>query len=796
VRALALTLFLVATLIAKAVASPTATKDPERPRPAASPSAAPSPAPDRLPSIKERLKDVQVHDGFLPWAWDAKKGQLLLEVPEGGELLYACGLAGGGGLIEADVDRGAAGDLALCRFERVGPRVLLVQRQTGQRAESANPEQVRAAEESFPRAVLAGMAVVAEAPDRALVDATEFLTRDSFVVKALKDGQAGDFHADPARSAVALARSDAFPENTELEADLTFACDAPPPATVQVLPDGHTMTLRMHHSFVRPPAAGYEPRALDPRVGFIPLTYRDHAAPFDQPIDRAWVMRWRPGKHLVFYLDRGIPEPERTAVREGMLWWNHAFAEAGWPGLLEVRDLPAGATFLDMRYSGVEWVNRSERAWSLGQSQVDPRTGEILHAVVRLDSHRRRTTARIAANAREPRGACAAADAPDPALALGEGDPLQRRLVLERLSYLAAHEVGHTLGLMHNMAATTYGWGSVMDYLSPAIRTKGDELDFGDCYPHDVGSYDRLCIRWGYTAGLSDAARDQLVLEAYRAGVVLPHPEDHRWNEYDVGADPLAWLRTCRAVRRKMLQRFGPGQLPQRRSLHELTERFSLAYLYHRFAIAAVQHEIGGLSVTNALAGDGQVPLQPVSKEQQQLALEELLVSLEPGELEVPARVAAVLVPVPAGLPETRERFASATGDVFDAPTAERTLAGLVVEPLFEPRRAARLASVRPEDGLTLGQVVDRVVQFSLGSWHERVVPVVVQSLINLAASADATPEVRTVVLGRLIDLRGKLTDVALARELSSFLDHPELYKPRGASPSAPPGRPIGEPAR
>ena len=237
----------------------------------------------------------------------------------------------------------------------------------------------------------------------------------------------GDWKQDPARCAVALARTGAFPRNTEIEAEVSVTSENPPAAVAAVLPDGRTMTLAVHHTFLKMPEPGYAPRALDPRIGFIPELRLDHTAPYSKPIETYLAARWRlvkkdpaartsePVEPIVYYLDRGIPEPERSALRAGALWWNHAFEEAGFQNALVVKDLPPGATFLDARYSGVEWVNRAERSWSFGEIQVDPRTGEILHGVARIDSHRRRTTARMWQNleSRAPAGACTAGDAPD-----------------------------------------------------------------------------------------------------------------------------------------------------------------------------------------------------------------------------------------------------------------------------------------------------------------------------------------------------------------------------------------------
>ena len=128
----------------------------------------------------------------------------------------------------------------------------------------------------------------------------------------------------------------------------------------------------------------------------------------------------------------------------------------------------------------------------------------------------------------------------------------------------------------------------------------------------DVGSYDRLMIEWGYTPGADRTGLDRIVRDAYARGVVYPLESDARWAEYDWGPDPVEWLSTTQAVRRVILERFGPEQLRPGRPVHDLTVRFSLAYLYHRFGIQAAQQHVGGQLQTNALAGDGQTPTAPV----------------------------------------------------------------------------------------------------------------------------------------------------------------------------------------
>ena len=152
-------------------------------------------------------------------------------------------------------------------------------------------------------------------------------------------------------------------------------------------------------------------------------------------------------------MDRGIPEPIRTATLEGARFWVEAFDRAGLTGGFQVELMPEGADPLDLRYNVIQWQNRNEIGWSIGGGLIDPRTGEMVKGAARMDSHRGRTSWNIAA-----------------ALA-GAANAADTHFVLGRVRQVTAHEVGHTLGMAHNYIASTYGRGSVMDY--PAPRRAG-----------------------------------------------------------------------------------------------------------------------------------------------------------------------------------------------------------------------------------------------------------------------------------------------------------------------------------
>ena len=794
--------------------------------------------------LAARTAGLERHDGFFPYYWDQKKGDILFELSPAAlqaEFLYFTGLGSGIGSIDVFADRSSFGAGAVCRFRRVGMRVLVIEENSNFVAPNGAPELQHSVEYSFPTSVLASLPVEAERDGTVLVDAEAFLVRDAFdllsqlrrpsravggVVVREQSSKAGDWRLDKDRSVIDLEHTGSFPLNTEVEALLTFASDSESDLNQ---PDPHTMSIREHHSFVAMPALGYEPREQDPRVGFSSVSFQDFSQPYDRPLTRYVVNRWRlqkkdpnaalsePVKPIVFYLDRAIPEPVRSAARMGALWWNAAFEQAGFRNALRIEDLPEGADPMDIRYPTIQWTNRSGRGWSVGQSHIDVRTGEIIHAVVQLDSHRMRTVNNYWESVM-PSGRDAAEPALDTFAALDNLDPRtsEEQVMLQRLALLTGHEMGHVLGLDHNFVASTFGRGSVMDYFAPRVEIRADgTADLSDAYMQGTGSYDRFAIEWGYSQGKAGsnaeehARLDAIVRGAIAKGIAWGNTADPRWNSYDDGPDPVTWLKEVLPVRNALLAHYSPRMLRPGEPNSMFTSRLPLVYLFHRYALGAAINVVGSAKVPLSLAGDGQQPIVIWPAESQKEALQLALGALNPSQLNVPPEVWKALAPQ-ENRDSDAERFVSSAGYLFSPQDGARAVAEIVVGGLLDPRRMQRLAVIAEQDNRfpSPGSVVSALVAAAFSeaakTAPERDLAGVVQTevaerLMVLAANSEATPEVRAVALAGVREVqnvtkknptRGPAIE-QLDHEITLFLQNPEQNTPKLKSSGAPPGPPV-----
>ena len=708
---------------------------------------------------------------------DADRNKVLLEVPAeriGQDFMHQMVLATGGGVPALGLDRGQVGDGTIVRLERRGKRLVMVTDNWNVRAIGAAEATRRAATEAFPTSVLAAFPVEGEANGVVTVDATSFFLADAYgIAESLRRGQGGSGRVDANRSWIEPARTKAFPRNTEIHAVLTFAIDNPGPALRRAAPEPSAPTFEVHHSLVALPAVeGFRGRRFDPRSGLFGTGFADLGQGFDGTYRDGYTNRWRlvpkdpaayqrgelvePVSPIVYYLDPGIPEPYRSAFKVGASWWTTVFEAAGFKNAFQLRDLPAGADPMDARYNLVYWIHRSGPGPSVGPSITDPRTGEIVRTVVRMDAWRSLIDYNIYAGlvpAAGPAGLNVSA----------------QDFTMARRRQHVAHEIGHTLGLSHNYIAHSQGRTSVMDYPFPLISlTPAGTLDLTKAYAPFAGAWDSLAIRYGYTwypdadaerAGLATIIGEGLTrglrfVADQHAGAEGSIPQVTRWVE---GATMFDAVERTTAVRNLALQRFDERAIQPGEPMYLLNMRFTHVYLHHRYSLEGLVKYVGGMDFRYAMRGDGQTPTTVLPSADQRKALGMALDALTPAALAVPARVQALIPPMPPGGEAQMLWMGSAGGPAFDEISLAGGLATEVIEGLMHRERLARVVLFRARGATdlsldeVLGTIVDRTwgapvsADMHLQSLRRTVQRVVLNTLLDRAGDAEALPDVRAV---------------------------------------------------
>ncbi|MCL1048599.1 zinc-dependent metalloprotease [Shewanella abyssi] len=718
------------------------------------------------------IKKSQAATGFINLFYQKSSGDLYIEANKLNQpFLLLTSLPHGVGSNDIGLDRGQLGRTRMVQFERHGPYLILKQLNTAYRASTDNAAEQRAVKEAFAESILwRGKVVTGK---RNIVAINDLVVNDLHGISdVLEQTKQGSYTLDKTKSLILPEGVKSFERNSDVDVLLTFNSAKEGNYVAQVTPDAKHMSVRLRYSFIALPEEQYQTRAYHPMSGYLSDDYLDYGTRVDQDIRQRLLLRHRlekvtPGaapsqviKPITYYLDPGVPEPIRSALLEGASWWEDAFTDAGFINGFKVELLPEDADPQDVRYNVIQWVHRATRGWSYGSAVTDPRTGEIIKGHVTLGSQRVRQDHLIARGLTAGWEDRAAAD--DAAMALS----------LARIRQLAAHEVGHTLGLDHNFAASSNSNASVMDYPHPMITINGGKIDITQPYDEGIGVWDKYTVAYGY-GEYSDQEQEKTALTDMRAdverqGLRYIGEADSRSagasNAYaslwDNGNDPVAELSRLSAVRAKAIEDFSAEALLAEQPKGELSDAFVPIYLLTRFQITAAAKFIGGTDYTYGDGVDGQ-SWHYLAPALQQQALQAVLATIAPSELTITESLQQRLVPKAGNYSHTRESFHSGLGVVADPLGMAEVLSRHALAQIFVPERLNRVnqAYLNDKEQWSVSKVTDKVLAKTvfadmptgaeLGVWM-RVNAVTLDVLLQAYHNDKTRPEVKAQLAERL----------------------------------------------
>ena len=682
--------------VASPASAPGATAGARPGTPAATP-----PAPSGLRPFADVIKDARRSDGLFPlWQKDDKVWLEIAESDLNQPFFFASKIKTGIG--ENYFFGGMLGfDDGIVEFRRVHNQLQFLWRNTEFVARPGSPESFAVAA-AFSPSLIASTAVQSQAhPERKtfLVEANALFVADLMGMAAqLQRSYRQGYGFDSRNSAITALRN--APEATTIEVLNHFVAGsitpagsapagAPAPSAPRSLPDPRSLFLTLHYTLARLPSQPLRPRFADARIGHFTVSVVDFGDDLARHPRQRYVSRWKldkkdpsaalsePVKPITFWIDRTVPLKYRAAVADGVLGWNRAFEAIGFKDALRVQVQPDDAPFdtLDHGRASIRWMTNSRPAFGgIGQRHVDPRSGEILHAGISLESLDARNVRSVRAQILAPAAAavpqvhashgpgaddCAFAELAAEQLAYalellearGEIDPASpeaQKWVEDYVRQVTLHEVGHALGLRHNFRASrayteaqladpafTAANGttaSVMEYMPINLAPPGERHALqGRPFSTALGPYDFWAIEYAYrpfaleeeSAALAAiAARSAEPLLAYGTDEDASLGIDPEVLQLDLGDDVVAFARRRIAIAQDMLRRQETRQPRSDQGFVVLRRAVLYALGDVSRASTMLARQIGGVRTLRDAPDSGRDPLQPVPAAQQRAALQ------------------------------------------------------------------------------------------------------------------------------------------------------------------------------